>query len=87
MTAASVDQLCDALGLDGFERTCVCALDPCDFDILAAARTSQANNCHALAAATGLGLDQLNQSLSKLMRLGVVRMDGDQWHIIEREIA
>jgi DNA-binding transcriptional regulator YdaS (Cro superfamily) len=87
ITAASADQICGALGLDGIDRLCVCELDPCDLEIVAAARSSKVRDCHALAAATGQSLDRINLSLAKLMRLGLIRMNGDQWHVIEKEVA
>jgi transcriptional regulator with XRE-family HTH domain len=80
-------QLCDALGLHGIDRRRVCELGPTDLEVVAAARETKASDSHALAAATGLGLDALNTALFKLIRLGVLRMDGDAWHLVEKELA
>jgi transcriptional regulator with XRE-family HTH domain len=87
ITEEAAGLICQALGLHGVDRRRVCELDEIDLQVVAAARETEARNCHDLSAASGLGIDRLNISLSKLMRLGVLRMAGSEWHLVEKELA
>ena len=87
MTEQAAETVCDALALRGIDRRLARELDASDLDVLAAARKSGARDCHALAEITGLGIDRLNRSLFKLMRLEVLRMNGSEWSFAAKELA
>ena len=87
MTEQAAEAVCDALALHGIDRRRVRELDASDLDVFAAARESGARDCHALAAITGLGIDRLNLSLFKLMRLDVLRMNGAHWKFAAKELV
>lgn len=86
MTDEAAGLVCDALQLAGAERSHACEIDETDLTLLLAIRATGARDSGALAAATGLTVDRVNLSLFKLMRLAVLRMDGQQWQLIEKEI-
>src|SRR3954469_100018 len=87
MTPESIDQLCHRLGIAGMDRRRICELTDTDLLVLEAARTPAARTSPALAEALGIGVDQVNLSLTRLMRLRVLRMQGQEWHIVEGELA
>ena len=83
----SIDHLCRRLGIAGMDRRRICELTDPDLLVLEAARSSSARTSPSLAEALGMSVDEVNLSLTKLMRLHVLRMQGREWHIIEGEIA
>src|SRR3954469_18927897 len=73
----------DRLDLDLTERARARDLDEDDLKLLAAIHRTASTLTHEVAAAAGLSLDRANIALTKLLRLGVVRLEQSRWHILE----
>jgi transcriptional regulator with XRE-family HTH domain len=87
ITVESVDRLCQRLGIAGMDRRRICELTDMDLMVVEAARTSAARTSPSLAELLGLTVDQVNLSLTRLMRLHILRMRGNEWEIVEGELA
>ena len=73
------ERVCARLGLGSAEAQLVAAFDPIDLDIMAATRGLPAPTAAKVAHDAGTSIDQVNISLSRLLRLGLLRMHGDRW--------
>jgi hypothetical protein len=87
ITVDSIDRLCRRLGIAGMDRRRICELTDMDLMVVEAARTSAARTSPSLAELLGLTVDQVNLSLTRLMRLHILRMQGNEWEIVEGELA
>lgn len=79
----SQTRVCERLGLDGERAAQAAAFDPFDLRLLAIVRGLQGPTVPKVAALTGAEADQVNISLSRLVRLGLLTMRGDRWVAVD----
>lgn len=70
------------LDLAPAERARAREIDDDDLRVFEAIK-GETTTTHEVATAAGISLDQANISLSKLLRLNLVRLEQSQWHILE----
>src|SRR3954471_12826824 len=87
ISGESVDHLCRRLGISGMDRRRICELTDADLLVLETARSGASRTSPALAEDLGMTVDEVNLSLTRLMRLHALRMEGRHWCIVEGEIA
>lgn len=71
------------LDLDAAERARARDIDDSDLELLDAIKRTSSTQTQDVAAAAGLSIDRANVALTKLLRLGVVRIEHLRWHILE----
>lgn len=86
ITHEAAEQICDALRLFGPDRQIAREIDATDLSVLSSIRATGARDTSAVATATGLTTDQVNLSLFKLLRLVILRMDGERWRLCKEEV-
>ena len=86
MTEEAADHLCNALRLVGDDRALAREIDEDDLAVLQAITLTIPITTGNLAGATRLSVDQVNLSLFKLLRLAVLRLDGERWQILKEDI-
>ncbi|MFL6758972.1 helix-turn-helix domain-containing protein [Sphingomonas sp.] len=86
LTKEASEQVCAALGARGPDREIICEIDTIDLSVVAAIREAETNSSESVARRANATIDEVNQSLFKLMRLGVLRMQGTDWHLMKKEI-
>jgi hypothetical protein len=87
ISGESVDHVCHRLGISGMDRRRICELTDADLLVLETARSGASRTSPALADELGMTVDEVNLSLTRLMRLHALRMEGSHWCIVEGEIA
>lgn len=79
LTKAGIAKLGKALRLDKTARARAEAFEPFDIGVIAAVRGLKLPTTPKIAARLGAGADQVNVALHRLLRLGLLRMDGAHW--------
>lgn len=82
----SIGAICTVLGLDEATRERVSALEDVDVEIAETVRAAAHCTSPAIAAKLGIPGDLVNIALGRLIRLGLLRMDGPRWSIAAREL-
>jgi transcriptional regulator with XRE-family HTH domain len=80
------ERLCEALQLSGLQRVIATEYEPIDRRLVASIREMDHPGVRELARILRVSVDALNVSLARLMRLGVVKLEGTKW-IIQDEKA
>jgi predicted exporter len=83
MSHQAEEQVFSRLDLDAAERARARDLDDDDLKVLHAVEVTASALTHDVAAAAGVSVDRANVALTKLLRLGVLRLDQCRWHILE----
>lgn len=79
LTKSGIARLGKALKLDRQARARAEAFEPFDLGVIAALRDLKRPTSKAVAARVGASIDQVNIALHRLLRLGMLRMDGTRW--------
>jgi transcriptional regulator with XRE-family HTH domain len=80
------ERLCKALQLTGTQRAIATEYESIDRRLVASIREMEHPGVRELARTLRVSVDALNVSLARLMRLGVVKLEGTKW-IIQSEKA
>jgi len=87
MTHASIERIADRLKLDPASKALSKEFDPLDLTILDLVPELEGPTTPSIAALLGVSVDRVNISVNRLLRLGLLRMNGSAWTAICEEIA
>ena len=87
MTDASIERIAEKLTLDQTAKALGREFDPLDLTILDLAPDLENPTSPALARQLGVSVDCVNVSLNRLLRLGLLRMDGPSWTVINEDLS
>ena len=87
MTHASIERTAERLKLDPASKALSKEFDPLDLTILDLVPELEGPTTPAIAALLGVSVDRVNISVNRLLRLGLLRMNGAVWTATHEEIA
>ena len=83
VTREALLRICDSLGIAGVEQ--VEYFEPFDLIVRDHATGLERPTVAEVAEACGCTMDEVNIALSRMLRLGLLRMDGDRWVALEQD--
>lgn len=81
----ALSRLCERLGIRGQGIEQVASFDPFDLVVLECAVRLPRPTVAEVAELCGCSLDEVNIATSRLLRLGMLRMEGDRWVALEKD--
>jgi len=85
LTQEALERLCERLGVTGPAIEYAVHFDPFDLVVLQTATAMEGPTVPAIAEACGCDIDTVNISISRLLRLKMLRMEGARWVALERD--
>ncbi len=86
MTDDAVERTATALKLDATVRALGREFDPLDLSIMDIVPSLDRPTSPELAQQLNVSVDRVNVSLSRLLRLGLLRMEGPAWVVTEEKV-
>ena len=87
MTEASVERIAERLKLDLTAKALSREFDPLDLTILDFVPDLKRPTSPAIAGLLGIPVDRVNISINRLLRLGLLQMNGPVWTVTNEEIT
>lgn len=87
MTHASIERVAERLKLDPAAKALSREFDPLDLTILDLLPELEKPTTPSIAELLGVAVDRVNISVNRLLRLGLLQMNGAVWTATQEEIA